>query len=405
MRPAAAKSGDPAGTRRSRLGRHRYRLHATAPGRRQIAILRRMSPAADTGEQLRSFIAHARGKGMGHETIRMLLLSAGWKERDIARAIGAEGLDEPIPVPPDTGGARDAFFHLLVFAGLYTLVISTAVLAFTFVNFWFPDPTLDPYASVALMRTTVRWSLAAIIVAAPLFFWVSRLVLGEMRSHPEKQASGIRRWLTYLTLFVAAGVLVGDLITLVFRFLEGEITLRFLFKAAVVFLLAGLIFTYYSRSLRRPVTEHGRLHRTFAAAAGVVVVPAFLYGLVLAGSPLVERQRKLDEQRVIDVRTIAQAAMEYVYQGDDYRWREQAEPQRALPETLQQLAQLSEHHRVPLEGPKGQPYTYRVLDENRFEVCAAFSFPAERTRWTAPFWDHPAGGHCYQFDTSVPNLP
>ncbi|MHC4653043.1 MAG: DUF5671 domain-containing protein, partial [Planctomycetota bacterium] len=275
-----------------------------------------MSPAADTGEQLRSFIAHARGKGMGHETIRMLLLSAGWKERDIARAIGAEGLDEPIPVPPDTGGARDAFFHLLVFAGLYTLVISTAVLAFTFVNFWFPDPTLDPYASVALMRTTVRWSLAAIIVAAPLFFWVSRLVLGEMRSHPEKQASGIRRWLTYLTLFVAAGVLVGDLITLVFRFLEGEITLRFLFKAAVVFLLAGLIFTYYSRSLRRPVTEHGRLHRTFAAAAGVVVVPAFLYGLVLAGSPLVERQRKLDEQRVIDVRTIAQAAMEYVYQGD-----------------------------------------------------------------------------------------
>ncbi|MHC4767328.1 MAG: hypothetical protein ACYTEI_01295 [Planctomycetota bacterium] len=147
------------------------------------------------------------------------------------------------------------------------------------------------------------------------------------------------------------------------------------------------------------------MHRTFAAAAGIVVVPAFLYGLVLAGSPLVERQRKLDEKRVIDVRTIAQTAMEYVYQGDDYRWREQAEPQRALPETLQQLAQLSERHRVPLEGPKDEPYIHRVLDVNRFEVCATFSFPAERSRWTAPFWDHSAGGHCYQFDTTVPNLP
>ncbi|MHC4128184.1 MAG: DUF5671 domain-containing protein [Planctomycetota bacterium] len=364
-----------------------------------------MSPTADTGDNLRSFIAHARGKGMGHETIRMLLLSAGWKERDIAQAIGAEGLDEPIPVPPDTGGARDAFFHLLVFAGLYTLVISTVVLAFTFIGWWFPDPALDRYGTLQGMRTTIRWSLAAIIVAAPFFFWISRLVLAELRRHPEKQASGIRRWLTYLTLLVASAVLVGDLITLVFQLLEGEITLRFLFKVAVVFLLAGLVFTYYSRALRRPVAEHGGLHRTFAAAAGVVLLPAFIYGVVLAGSPLAERQRKLDEQRVDDVRTIARAAMDFVYDGDHYRRKEEAEPQRDLPQTLQQLAQQSERHRVPLEDPEGEAYVYRVMDENRFEVCATFNFPREQNRWKPPFWDHPAGPHCYSFDITTPDLP
>jgi hypothetical protein len=364
-----------------------------------------MSSTTGTGEDLRSFIAHARSKGMGHETIRMLLLSAGWKERDIARAIGAEGLDQPIPVPPDTGGARDAFFHLLVFAGLYTLVVSTLVLAFTFIGYWFPDTALDRHPNPEVMRTTIRWSLAAIIVAAPFFFWISRLVLAELRRHPEKQASGIRRWLTYLTLLVAAAVLVGDLITLVFRLLEGEITLRFLFKVAVVFLLAGMVFTYYSRALRRPVAEHGDLHRTFAAAAGAVLIPAFVYGAVLAGSPVTERQRKLDEQRVDDVRTIAVAAMDYVYEGDHYRFRDKAEPQRELPETLEQLAQLSEHHRVPLEDPAGEAYVYRVTDDGRFEVCATFTFPREQLRWHAPFWDHPAGRHCYSFDITNPDLP
>ena len=32
--------------------------------------------------KLESFIAHARSKGMDHQTIRMLLLSSGWKEKD-----------------------------------------------------------------------------------------------------------------------------------------------------------------------------------------------------------------------------------------------------------------------------------------------------------------------------------
>ena len=62
-------------------------------------------------EEVRDFITHARKKGMDHATIRVLLLSAGWKEREIAEALSAEGLDKPIPLPPDSGGARDAFFQ------------------------------------------------------------------------------------------------------------------------------------------------------------------------------------------------------------------------------------------------------------------------------------------------------
>src|SRR5687768_13322943 len=95
--------------------------------------------------ELRDFIGHARNKGMDHSTIRMLLISAGWKEKDIAQAMIEESLEMPIPPPPDTGGARDAFFHLLTFAAYYTTAISVGVLFFQYIEKYFPDPALESY--------------------------------------------------------------------------------------------------------------------------------------------------------------------------------------------------------------------------------------------------------------------
>ena len=61
----------------------------------------------------------------------------------------------------------------------------------------------------------------------------------------------MRRWLTYLTLFLAATVLIGDMTVLVYNLLGGEISLRFLVKSLVVGAIAGTIFGYYLWDLRR----------------------------------------------------------------------------------------------------------------------------------------------------------
>lgn len=202
-------------------------------------------------DSLRTFIEHARQKGMDHATIRMLLLSAGWKEKDVAQALSAETLDMPVPVPPDAGGARDAFFHLLTFASLYVTLISLLILFFTYINRALPDPAVDgAFYDPDNGLSSVRWSLAAIIVSFPLFLWLSRKILLEIGVHPEKAWTGVRRWLTYLTLFVAALAIMGDGITLLFNLLQGELSLRFLLKVFVVALLTGLTFTYYFLSLR-----------------------------------------------------------------------------------------------------------------------------------------------------------
>jgi hypothetical protein len=67
----------------------------------------------------------------------------------------------------------------------------------------------------------------------------------------------VRRWLTYLTLAIAVSVIIGDSTNLVYHLLGGEVTARFLLKALTIGSIAGAIFVYYLRDLRRDEKEVG----------------------------------------------------------------------------------------------------------------------------------------------------
>jgi hypothetical protein len=95
-------------------------------------------------------------------------------------------------------------------------------------------------------------SLASVIVAFPVYLLVTRYILRESGIHPEKLESAVRKWLTYIALFVAAAVVVGDLITFLTYFLRGELTGRFAAKVADVLIIAGGVFWYYLGSMRKP---------------------------------------------------------------------------------------------------------------------------------------------------------
>jgi hypothetical protein len=49
---------------------------------------------------------------------------------------------------------------------------------------------------------------------------------------------------------VAAGVIVGDFITLVYNLLSGELTMRFVLKVTIVAAIAGTVFGYFTWSTR-----------------------------------------------------------------------------------------------------------------------------------------------------------
>jgi hypothetical protein len=234
-----------------------------------------------------------------------------------------------------------------------------------------------------------------------VFLFLSRLIGRALTVDPEKRASRIRKWLTYLTLFVAAVVIIGDLTYLVARLLGGELPPRFLLKALVVFLIAGVAFGYYLSDLRREESERPESRRRGAAPLARVAATAILatlgVGLVMAGSPGVERQRRLDRQRVEDLRTLSAGIQDY--------YREY----RALPDSLTLLAQLPGAGWNRVRDPvTGVPYEYRPIDSLRYELCARFDAAetadspehVEMPGRPAMFLEHGAGRSCFTLRVS-----
>jgi hypothetical protein len=348
--------------------------------------------------ELAAFIEHARQKGMDHATIRLLLLAAGWKEKDVIEALARTSLDLPIPPPPDRGGAREAFFLLLTFAALYAAVIAAVALLFACINRLLPDAAMLE-RSGPWELTQIRWSLAFLIVSFPGFAWLTRLTLRELREHPERSWSGTRRWLTYLTMFLASIALGGDVITLVFRLLEGELSLRFVLKVVVVLAVAGLAFAYYLLSLRMPVArpETRRMHRGFAGAACGVVLLAVAWGFAAVGSPGTARLHRFDARRVDDLRTIRDEIGNICLGDQRFAAPDERRLLRPLPAALGEVAEAARHRRPSLHDPEtGEPYAYEVLDASRFRLCATFRFARDEEQ--DPIWNHVAGRHCFEFD-------
>jgi hypothetical protein len=132
-------------------------------------------------DELGPFISHAREQGVDHSTIRLLLLSAGWKDRDISEAVAAQALGMPVPRPPDRGGAREAFLYLLTFIALYSTVISTVVLFFTYFEILFPDP--KTVVSEHYVLSMIRGWLAALVVSLNCAHISTPRVTADMTSH------------------------------------------------------------------------------------------------------------------------------------------------------------------------------------------------------------------------------
>ena len=137
------------------------------------------------------------------------------------------------------------------FTALYTWATSLILLFITYIDFAFPDPAWrTSYYALEAALSNIRASLAALIVSFPIFLILWRFLLREVQRHPEKAKGAIRRWLGYLSLFVGAVTLSADAITFVYYLFEGQLTVRFLLKVTVLFLIAGGLVYYLAFTLR-----------------------------------------------------------------------------------------------------------------------------------------------------------
>jgi hypothetical protein len=210
-------------------------------------------------EDLLAFVRDALARGLPRGQIQDVLGRAGWTGEQTRAALTAfADVEFPVPVPRARPylSAREAFLYLVLFGTLYFAAYHLGSLLFDIINRAFPDPANQvSEGGDTYIRQAMRWSVSALIVSFPVFLYMSWLTSRAVRLDPTKRASKVRRWLTYVTLFVAALALIGDVTTLVYNVLGGELTVRFALKVATVGLIAGTAFTYYLRGLRLDEVE------------------------------------------------------------------------------------------------------------------------------------------------------
>ncbi|HXV26575.1 MAG TPA: DUF5671 domain-containing protein [Candidatus Paceibacterota bacterium] len=283
---------------------------------------------------------------------------------------------------------RDVFLYLLMIFALGAGAISLGTLLFQFINIYVPDVAAQAcyYDSC---HQAIRTALAFLIIVFPVLIWVLRFLRRDVAAYPEKREMRIRRWLLYLTLFVAGLIVIGDLIALVNGYLQGELTLRFILKVGAVALIAGSIFYVFLKDLRGEMTRNLRIVQVKIV---VIVVAAIVAGLVIAGSPTRQRDRRLDDQRINDLSVLQSQIV-------DRFWRSKSR----LPGTLSELQDDISGFSVPVDPETGDPYGYERLGVLDFRLCAVFALPTDvagnntypRGVWPGDSWEHDAGEFCF----------
>jgi len=207
--------------------------------------------AAD--KELLEFVSQALMSKVPRDEIERILAEAGWPRDRVKAALSSfADVEIPLPVPRPRayGSARDAFLYLVIFVALCLSSYYLGSLFFNIIDIAFPDPAVTERSEL-LRPDRIRWAIAMLVVSFPAYLILSVKINSEIAKDSEQRGSRVRKWLTYLTLFIAAMFVIGDLVGLVYQFLKGELTIRIGLQILTVAAIASVIFVYYLRSIGR----------------------------------------------------------------------------------------------------------------------------------------------------------
>lgn len=321
------------------------------------------------------FVKTALSLGESRARIAEVLKRAGWPEDQIDGALESFADVEfpaPVPKPKSYGSAREAFLLIVYFSLLGMIATQVGGLAFAWIDRIFSDDlTRDPY-SYGWATTGLRWSIASLLVGYPIFVFLGWRLAAKKRRDPDRRRSRVRAWLTYVTLIFAAGALIGDLVAVVYQFLDGGLSTRFAAKAGVVGVISATILWNYSRDAERMSGRIDMQGQALAVLTTLIVALLVAWAFSIVRSPAAARERTGDETRVSNLIAMARLA------DCHYTYYDRLDPSFSAMQTA--LADLGGRLPVaagctepyPYDPETGAEYRYSVVDADSYEICAVF---------------------------------
>ena len=273
--------------------------------------------------------------------------------------------------------AVEIVINFLSFILLGVIATATGILYFQVINKHFPDVLSGMYRNYNLNNfdaSEMRYAMASLIIGFPIYLWMTWFWFRSFKNLPEKIASKLSTFLTYIVLLIAGGVIIGDLITIVYNFLQGEYSSRFLLKALTLLAIAGIVFSFYffeRKKIQYKKDISSGLFWAIGSMASILVILAIIFGFVVGGTPKEARIRNLDLQRTGALQELSSCINSFAY--DNVR----------LPKDLNELGSNARYaycvSRIGDPETK-QDYEYSIIDQgaeidnsSTYELCGEFA--------------------------------
>jgi len=257
---------------------------------------------------------------------------------------------------PKSNAAKFVFFYLLHLVALGFMTVSAGNVIFQIINKFIPD--------VAAPYVENKFAISALLVSIPIFYVVSYLIQKSLLKGELKKDSGVRRWLTYLILFVSFLIFFGWLIYFVNSFLNGEISVKFILKTITVLAIAASVFGFYLYDIRREAVENikDKFLKIFFITSLIVVVAVFIASFFTVESPAVARDRKLDDAVINNFYLINQCADSYNSQ------------MQKLPADFAVMQANCPYITADIlkDGQTGAAFNYSITGTTTYQICANF---------------------------------
>lgn len=280
---------------------------------------------------------------------------------------------------------KDFFLNLGATIALFTSIGSLISLLFSVINKAYPQVTNGYYYYGS---GSISWPVSILVIFFPIFIALMWLISKDSSTDSDRKNSGIHRWLTYLTLFLAGVTIAVDLITVLYYFIDGqELTTGFLLKVLALLVIAGSVFTYYISDIRGKLTPKSRM--MWRIIALVIVLGSIIWGFSVLGSPRTQRLYKYDTQKLNDLQNINSQIQSYYATNSK------------LPASLDDLKEMN-FNEAPIDLQTNTPYEYSKTNDLNYSLCATFNKDSKEANASQAYpyygevnWTHPAGRYCF----------
>lgn len=262
----------------------------------------------------------------------------------------------------NTQSPKYSFYYLLSLVALIFTAISAGLILFGIIDDSFKDAWA--YNMYRNSDGQYKFAISALLIAAPTYYLTVYLINRGLKKLELAINSNLRRWLTYLILFVSALIILGIFIGIVHNFLSGALTLAFMLKLSSVLIIAGAIFSYYFWDIRRVNFEQKNpVQRLYKIISIVLLSAIFIAAWFFVELPADSRARQLDEKLMSNINQLENAVNAYYTSNG------------SLPTSLEDLegedsVYLEKRHLYDQEN--GKAIEYRKESDDSFVFCAEF---------------------------------